>query len=115
QHPPLRIDCQLVCARDVDVAEADVSRIDAALGEAAAVKTPPRRQRVDVEATVPIDEVLGGHEAIVLEPGELLAERDRDGDPHLVIDRMLEVAPEHPTTLRLRCQLIANQNRKDRS
>src|SRR5262245_29041410 len=43
------------------------------------------------------DAELGGHEALVLEPGERLAELDRDGHPTLVIDRMLEVAPEHPT------------------
>jgi hypothetical protein len=43
------------------------------------------------------DAVLGGHEALLLEAGEHLAELDRDGDPALVIDRMLEVAPEHPT------------------
>ena len=42
QHPPLRIECQLVGARDVDVAEADVSRIDAALGEEAAFNRDPR-------------------------------------------------------------------------
>ena len=46
------------------------------------------------------DAELGGHEAPLLEPGERLAELDRDGDPTLVIDRMFEVAPEHPTDCR---------------
>ena len=50
------------------------------------------------------DAVLGGHEALLLEAGEHLAELDRDGDPALVIDRMLEVAPEHSTT----CGFVAN-------
>src|SRR5262249_35236905 len=40
---------------------------------------------------------LGGHEALVLEPGQRPAERVRDGHPTLFIDRMLEVAPEHST------------------
>ena len=32
QHPPPRIDCQLVCARDVVVEEGDGPRIEAVLG-----------------------------------------------------------------------------------
>jgi len=45
QHPPLRIDWQLLGAQDVDVAEADVSRLEAVLGEEAALETPPGRER----------------------------------------------------------------------
>jgi hypothetical protein len=55
QDPPLRIECQLVCARDVDVAEEDVPGIEAVLGEEAALETPPRRERVDVEAAMRAD------------------------------------------------------------
>src|SRR4029453_1141920 len=57
----------------------------------------PGRQRIHVEATMVAHPELGGHEALVLEPGQRPAERVRDGHPTLVIDRMLEVAPEHPT------------------
>src|SRR5262249_61491982 len=64
------------------------------------LEVPPRRERVDVQAAVGADPELGGHEALLLEPGERLAELDRDGHPTLVIDRMLEVAPEHPTGCR---------------
>ena len=40
---------------------------------------------------------FGGHEALVLEPGQRPAEWVRDGHPTLFIDCMLEVASEHPT------------------
>ena len=58
---------------------------------------PPMTTRETDTGPVGADPELGGHEALLLEPGERLAELDRDGDPTLFIDRMLEVAPEHPT------------------
>ena len=44
------------------------------------------------------DAELGGHEALILEPGQHLAELDRDGHPTLFVDTMLEVASEHSTS-----------------
>ena len=47
---------------------------------------------------MPADAELGGDEALVLEPGQHLAELDRDGHPTLLVDTVLEVASEHPTS-----------------
>src|SRR5262245_31280562 len=96
QDPTLRIERALVRARHVEVLEADQTGVEAVLGEDPFLELPPGRERVDVETTPSPHPELGNHEALLLEPGERLAEADRDGHPPLGVDRVIVVTPKHP-------------------
>src|SRR5262249_12393224 len=94
-------------APDGGATRAHVARVEAVLAEQLALQAMPRRERIEVEAAMGADAELGGHEALILEPGQRLAELDRDGNPTLVVDRMFVVAPEHPT----RCKALPHDPR----
>src|SRR5262249_21672388 len=100
QDPALDVEPELLRRCDVEVAEGHDVLVEGVHGADPVLDDSPPRQRIYVEAVGLADPELGGHEALLLEPGERLAELDRDGHPTLVIDRMLEVAPEHPTGCR---------------
>jgi hypothetical protein len=52
----------------VEAAKANVARFEAS-AEELVLELPPRRERIDVEAAMGADAELGGHEALILEPG----------------------------------------------
>src|SRR5262249_24506893 len=98
QDPTLRVERALVRARHVEVLEADQAGVEAVLLENPLFELPPGRQRIDIETAPSTHPELGDHKALLLEPGERLAETDRDGHPPLAVDRVFVVTPKHPAT-----------------
>src|SRR5438093_442666 len=95
QHAPLRVERHVLGGTDVVGLERRQLAVEPLVGGDLLLEALPGRERVGIQARPAAAPELGDDEALVLEPGEHLAEASRDGYPPLVVHQVLIGTAEH--------------------